>query len=557
MLSPAVHHLLSEFSEFWNSMNTGRAAGHIHTWIIHRVREEWVPWWRGLPAARRSKIEADLASLSEQDSAYFLQTLRATIEADQEAGSSAPNGLGAGDWVFMEFAHIEPLENSKVFAAWRLDRPGGFKALCLHPNKSLLIKTTLLRRGTEPAHYEYNAQLTNTVGVLSALAAVDHLLKRWNRLFFCGSPRGCSHHPLALRLPLTGALIVGPLCIAVIYIAASAGSLSDDLLLKLLYGAGLCTLLTFVFWLIGIINDTLAERHLAAVLERSQVAWALGDVLPTLHSTRNALEIKGESYSVALALSILGALSGREDSAGSLLSWHLRRAEINAKSLGITGDLSPSGRVLNVTGLEAKKEICITEKLTLLSPDQKDATPDDAQITHGLTVRKCRTLEGMIWEASRRSRVTLWLGAASALILALFSFFAWNLVFLPPPPEIEASQPPIIEDRAHHLQHLILHFRTSCPECFILRVNSKFWKVREEQRLAEAKGSDLAVLEIELLPEEGTTGSGMDSVIEILRTRHLPFLQLSPVPVEEITFARINDMYERLKGVGKYAYPNH
>jgi len=247
-------------------MRKARAAGHIHTWIVHRVREEWVPWWQGLPSERQKQFEADLASLSAEDEAWFLQMLRATIEADSEAGTSAAHGPGSADWVFMQFAHIEPLEASGLFAASRLDQPGGFKALCLHPNKSLLIKVTLLRRGPDPAHYEYNVRLTNTVGVKSALAAVNHLLKSWNRVFFCGRPRGCSHHPLALRLPLSAALILGPSCIIAVYAVAAVDSLSDALLLQLLYGAGLCGLVTLVFWLFGIVSDTLAERRLAGLL---------------------------------------------------------------------------------------------------------------------------------------------------------------------------------------------------------------------------------------------------------------------------------------------------
>jgi hypothetical protein len=75
--------------------------------------------------------------------------------------------------------------------------------------------------------------------------------------------------------------------------------------------------------------------------------------------------------------------------------------------------------------------------------------------------------------------------------------------------------------------------------------------------MAEPKDSDLAVLEVELVPEDNSAGNGMDSSIEIQRRRWLPFLPLPPVPVEETTFARINDMYERSKGVGKYAYTDH
>jgi hypothetical protein len=60
-----------------------------------------------------------------------------------------------------------------------------------------------------------------------------------------------------------------------------------------------------------------------------------------------------------------------------------------------------------------------------------------------------------------------------------------------------------------------------------------------------------------LVPEEGATGDGMGSSVEIRRARLLPFLRLEPQPVDEITFARLNDMYERSRGVGKYAFPNH
>jgi hypothetical protein len=75
--------------------------------------------------------------------------------------------------------------------------------------------------------------------------------------------------------------------------------------------------------------------------------------------------------------------------------------------------------------------------------------------------------------------------------------------------------------------------------------------------LAQAKDSDDAVFEIELVPEEGATGDGMGSSVEIRRMRLLPFLRLEPQPVEEITFARLSDMYERSRGVGKYASTNH
>src|ERR1039458_4590789 len=215
---------------------------------------------------RRIRIANDLASLDEEERKWFLHLLRNTIEADREQEGSPSNGPGAGNWVFMQLAHIEPFERSQVFAAWRLDQVEGFRALCLHPHRSLPILCTLLRRGDEAPHYEYNVRLTDAVGVLSALSAVDHLLKHWNPLFFNGRPRGCSHHPLALRLPLTAALILGPLCIAILYVASSIGRLSEALLFRLQYGAFLCSLLFLIFWLIGILSDWRAERRLAAVL---------------------------------------------------------------------------------------------------------------------------------------------------------------------------------------------------------------------------------------------------------------------------------------------------
>lgn len=562
MFSPAVHNLVLEFSEFWCSMKRDRCAGLVHEWIIHRVREEWSPWWISLPMERRIRIVNDLPSLKEEECKWLLQSLRITIEADCEKNGSLPNGPGSGDWVFMQLAHIVPFEDSGLFAEWRLDQVAGFKALCLHPNKSLPILSKLLRRGDESPHYPYNGRLRDAVGVSSALAAVAHLLKRWNAVFFNGQPGGCAHQPLALRLPLVTSLILGPLCVASIYFTASIGHLKEAWLILLLNGAYLSSMLFLSFWFIGIFSDWRAQQRLAATLDNNQVAWAFGSVLPS-PTSRNSLEIEGESFSAALALSILHSLVALEKGINCWVSWCVRRASRNMKTLGITGDLSPTGKVLSVAGFDdaknGKKAICIRERLTLLSPDQEEATATAAEVAEGLCVKKCASLEGMIWAAANhRSGFALWLGATSATLLVLFSFFARNLVLPAQAPDLDVSQPPIIEDKARHIQHLVLHFRTSCPECFILRVHSRFWKTPGEQRLAQVKDSNVAVFEIELVPETGTAGSGMDSSIEIQRIRELPFLPLTPGPaVEEITFARINDMYERSKGVGKYAYPNH
>src|ERR1039458_211567 len=487
--SSAAYSLLREFSEFWRSLKEARSAGLIHEWIVHRVREEWVPWWLSLPMDRRIRIANDLASLDEEERKWFLHLLRNTIEADREQEGSPSNGPGAGNWVFMQLAHIEPFERSQVFAAWRLDQVEGFRALCLHPHRSLPILCTLLRRGDEAPHYEYNVRLTDAVGVLSALSAVDHLLKHWNPLFFNGRPRGCSHHPLALRLPLTASLILGPLCIAILYVASSIGRLSEALLFRLQYGAFLCSLLFLIFWLIGILSDWRAERRLAAALEGSQVAWALGQGLPS-PTSRNSLVIQGESYSAALALNLLHSLAAREDG-NCWISWHLHRAARNMETLGITGDLSPTGKTLRVNGFDDKKPICIREGLALLSPDQARATATAAEIGQGLKVTKCTSLEGMIWAASHASGVALWLGAAAAVLMILFSLFARGQMRLPPAPDLDVSEPPIIEDRGRHIQHLILHFRTTCAECFIVRIHSTFWKTPGEQYLAQVKDSEI------------------------------------------------------------------
>src|ERR1700728_1789348 len=112
MLSPAAHYLLFEFSEFWDSLKKGRAAGTIHEWVVHRVREEWVPWWLELSTERRTRIVNDLGSLSDEERAWFLRELRGMIESDCEQGDSLPNGPGSAEWVFMQFAHIESLEPS-------------------------------------------------------------------------------------------------------------------------------------------------------------------------------------------------------------------------------------------------------------------------------------------------------------------------------------------------------------------------------------------------------------------------------------------------------------
>jgi len=550
-----VDYLLSEFFAFWLALKKKRAEGDVRDWMVHRVREEWMPWWLELSPDRQARITEALSDLAPTEILPFRGKLVAGIEADCEREGVPLNGRGSGDWVLMQLAHAKPFEESKVFEDWRLDRVSGFRCLCLLPDRSFPIHAILLRRGGESAHYSYNLDLDDAIGVSSAIEAAAHLLSRGRGLFsFNGRPRGWFHQPLALRLPVTAALIVGPGCTVGIYVMSWLGLLTDSRLAELSHAVCLSALLFLALWTLSLVSDWAVERRMAVLLENSQVAWALGDIIPSDRG-RNDLHIDGESFGAALAMQILSSLMAEINDTDSWVAWCIRRAAGNKNEFGITGVISPTGKIMTVTCMQKKKAICVEERRSLLAPVQVDADVTEAEPR--LHVVKCETLASMIWAAGKISEFKLWIGTAVAVLLLIFGYFTHGSVWPQPSPELDLGRPPIIEDRNHHIQRLTLHLRTDCPECFVVRLHSSFWKATGEQHLAQAKGSDVAVVEIELLPQDGVTGGGMDSSVEIQRTRRLPFLRLPPEPCEEMTFFWLNDMYERSKGVGKYAFPNH
>lgn len=573
MFSPGVFNILLEFAEFWSAMRSRRISGQIHEWMIHRVREEWVRCWLGLPTDRKVRLRDDLAALTDEERASITTLLSDMIESDRDPARSIANGPGAGGWVFMQLAHMDPFDGDPLFARWRLHGATGFKALCITPTERFPIICTLLQRtADEPSHYEYNLNLAHATGVLSTITAITNILEWFNPLLFGDTPRGCAHQPRALRIPLRISLVFGAICVFAVYAAGLTGRLTEMSLTFVVYGACVCSALLVALWSVGTFSDWRTERQLASLLTASQVGWALGDILPS-KTTRNVLNVVGESFSAALALSVVSALGTRMNGKSCWTLWCMGRAAENMARLGVTGELSPDGMLLPV-GFGAKgekKALCMRPPmLTLLAPKQPEALPTAQEKTQGLRSIRCRTLKQMICAAAhmqgrlrpgRLVALLLWIAVILAIVLVIFSCFAARLIFPDDPPELVVDQPPIIEDAARSKQHVILHFRTGCPQCFVVRLHSPFWQTPTEKRLAKPDGSDVAVYEVELVRREDARGdtsrNSLDGSVEIIRARALPWLPLPPAPVEEITFGRLNDMYERSEGVGKYAYPNH
>jgi hypothetical protein len=434
------------------------------------------------------------------------------------------------------------------------------------------VAVPLSRRPAGPQHYEYNITVHELAGAGCALSAVAALLTQANPLLFHGRPRGVAHLPNILRTPFLGALIVGPAVVAIIYIGAVFGTLSDVTLNTLLRVAGVSSVLVFVLWLVGVASDRLVERRLARLLANSQIAWAFGHVVPRRGSrnehSRNPIDVVGQSYAAALAMSTLKSLVNRLDGYSSWISWLIRRAaqdsspngKTSTKPHAITGKLSASGALLPVDELGKKKGICIAEGFDLLAPLQKDARPTAEERARGLIVRRCSSLSGLIWAAwaaaRRGSGLYLWLGAIVALALIGFSIGSINLILPPPTLTLDSQQNPIIETADRRSQRLLLQFRTSCPECFVVRVHSRFWNSSGEVSFAEVANSDVAILSTELRILDNPVGTTLDGSVEILRRRHLPFLSLAPERVDEITFETLKDLHQRASESGKYASLN-
>jgi hypothetical protein len=541
--------LLRDVSEFWRWAKADPRADAIGDPLVHRVRERWHRWWLALPVQRQEAISRTAEALIGDEQGGFLRSLRDFVELDAERTLVSAPGHGPADWVFMQFAHVEPFEHSGLFAQWRLDNVTGFCALGLEPesdskpgrSRSIFVALVSLRdtmgsSNGSTRQYVYNATLREKGGASNAVEAAVHLLKRSQPFFFAGRPRGIRHLPNVLRWLFTISLIGGSACAFALYVAASTRHLSDALATRLVAAAFVATIVFLAAWLIGLGSDWYVERQLAAALAGYQVAWAFGDVLPTKHS-RNAIDIEGNSFAAALALGILHAAHGGAD---SWIAWCVRRAADNMRVLGITGDVSPSGRILPVN-LDGKNEICSRERRRLCAPDQRDSR----EIADGRRVRIAATLEGLVWNAADLRSGLSWLAATVAVLLVLFSIEAYAVVSPPAPPELDVRHPPITESTARDFQYLTLHFRSERPRRFLVRLRSPFWKAGEQRLHEDANGE--SVVELDLVRQAAATGSTTDGVVEVLLVRHLPFMEMSPLPVEEITIWRLIELHQRSK----------
>ncbi|SRR5258708_274350 len=565
--------VLAEFEEFWAHLTRGKGAGVIHTRIIHRIREEWSYWWADVEPARREQLVNTLQQLTPLERVDLRQRLVTVIEQSCEpepgtGNATTANGRGAADWVFMQLAHTSSLDDVGFFDEWRLDRVNqgpsrnrlvgwtGFNVLCVNPDEPFPVIVVPLARGPRFEHeYRYNAILDEPAGVACAMSSVKVALTG-NPFMFHGRPRGIAHLPATVYISFVGALVVGLIAVASLYIGVATGRANSgmvDLLMRIILA---CAFLLPALWLLAVANDWGIERRLVKLLEASQIAWAFGRRLPDKDS-RNDLRIDGESYAAALAMSLLSSLVNCLDDSASWISWHIRRAAERAALYGVTGKLSPDGVVLPVNELERKKTICAKYGLEMLSPPESDAPSSAVAPTVPPVVYPCSTLSGLIWSAARRGTGGhLWFGAVLVIALVLFACASFRLVLPRPELSLEVQQNPIFETADRKSQALLLRFHTSCPSCFVVRVHSGFWKSEEEKPLTLEGHGDLATFSTVLTPREDPIGDTLNGSIEIVWQRRVPWLTLPSQGVEEITFATLRDMYEQTPASGNHAPPH-
>jgi hypothetical protein len=568
-MPPRVAWVLAEFDEFWAHLRRARQAGVLRTQIVHRIREEWPYWWASVEPARREQLLSALQQLTPLERVVLRQRLVTAIEQSHEpepgAGDhSTANGKGAADWVFMQLAHTSSIDEVGLFDEWRLDRVNqgpsrnrldgwtGFNVLCVNPDEPFPVIVVPLARGPRCEHdYRYNAILDEPAGVACAMSSVRAALTG-NPFMFHGRPRGISHLPATMYVSFVGALVVGPIAVASLYIGVATGRASNDIVDLLVRIILACAVLLPALWLLAVASDWRIDRRLVKLLDDSQIAWALGRRLPDKDS-RNELRLDGESYAAALAMSLLWSLVNCLDGSVSWISCQVRCAGERAALYGVTGKLSAAGVVLPVDKLEEKKAICARYGLEMLSPPGHDASSSAAPPV----VHQCSTLSGLIWIAARRgSGWHLWFFAVLISALLLFAIASFPLVLPRPELSLEVQQNPIFEAADRRNQALLLRFRTSCPSCFVVRVHSKFWKVDDEKPLIREGNGDLATFSTVLTPREDPIGDTLNGSIEIVWQRRVLWLPLPPQAVEEITFATLRDIYERTTASGNHALPH-